>query len=407
MSDDSKKVVLDRADLESALLKHHTDIEKTLEKMQGQVDDSGSVASELKAEVEAHAEKAQQIGDRLAELEQKYSDAPAGEEGPVTIGEEFTKSDTYEALVKGRANTGRIDIENSLGKTAIINATGQNQPLVQSDRQPGYNPLPNRRFTIRDLVPQLRTSSNLVEYVRESGFDNQAGPQISAGSPEQFENVPKAESGITFTLEQEAVQTIAHWIPASRQVLSDAPALQGYINGRLMYGLKLKEETELLVGPGTGGRINGLITQATPYVSQGLTDAVTTMDTLREAVLQAELTEYTVTGFVLNPVDWAQMEVQKVNAGTDDRYIVGDPRNRMGATLWGLPVVATNSIAAGTFLTGAFDMGATIWDRWDMAVEVSREHDDFFTKNMVAILCEERLAMTVNRTEAFVAGSFS
>ena len=102
-----------------------------------------------------------------------------------------------------------------------------------------------------------------------------------------------------------------------------------------------------------------------------------------------------------------QMEVQKVNAGTDDRYIVGDPRNRMGATLWGLPVVATNSIAAGTFLTGAFDMGATIWDRWDMAVEVSREHDDFFTKNMVAILCEERLAMTVNRTEAFVAGSFS
>ncbi len=35
---------------------------------------------------------------------------------------------------------------------------------------------------------------------------------------------------------------------------------------------------------------------------------------------------------------------------------------------------------------------AAIWDRWDATVEVSREHQDFFIKNMVAILCEEKLA---------------
>ena len=58
-----------------------------------------------------------------------------------------------------------------------------------------------------------------------------------------------------------AVITIAHWIPASRQVLDDAPMLQSYINVRMTYGLKLEEEDELLNGDGsqTSGQINQLI----------------------------------------------------------------------------------------------------------------------------------------------------
>jgi hypothetical protein len=51
-------------------------------------------------------------------------------------------------------------------------------------------------------------------------------------------------------------------------------------------------------------------------------------------------------------------------------------------------------------------MAAGIWDRDDATVEVSREHADFFIKNMVAVLCEERLALTVFRSDALVGGGF-
>ena len=52
-------------------------------------------------------------------------------------------------------------------------------------------------------------------------------------------------------------------------------------------------------------------------------------------------------------------------------------------------------------------MGAMLlWDREDANVEISREHADFFTRNLAAILCEERLAVTVRRPEAFVYGQF-
>jgi len=75
--------------------------------------------------------------------------------------------------------------------------------------------------------------------------------------------------------------------------------------------------------------------------------------------------------------------------------------------LWGLPVVATQSMDAGDFLTGAFRMGAQGWDREDATVTVSTEDRDNFIKNMVTILCEERVALTVYRPEAFVKGDFT
>jgi HK97 family phage major capsid protein len=51
-------------------------------------------------------------------------------------------------------------------------------------------------------------------------------------------------------------------------------------------------------------------------------------------------------------------------------------------------------------------MGAMIWDREQASIRVSEHHDDYFTRNMVAVLCEERLAFTIFRPESFVAVTF-
>jgi HK97 family phage major capsid protein len=283
-------------------------------------------------------------------------------------------------------------------KTAMINATGQNQPLVPDQRVGGIITAPNRRLTIRDLLPQLTTTSNLVQFASENVFTNNAGPQFS--SPNDKENVLKNESGITFTLSNAAVATIAHWIPASRQLLADASGLQAYIDSRLMYGLKLEEEEQILLGDGTGGNLSGIYTNGTTY-NRGVSND-TRIDCLLKAMLQVAISEYTASGIVLNPIDWTAIQLIKDTTG---RYIFADPQAMTSPRMWGLPVVATNTMSEGTFLVGAFDLAAAIWDREDATVRVAEQHDDFFVRNMVAILCEERMALTIYRTAAMVKGS--
>ena len=238
------------------------------------------------------------------------------------------------------------------------------------------------------------TDSNAVSYVREKGFTNNAGPQASEGAK-------KAQSTLQFEEMTTSVKTVAHYVKASRQVLDDASMLQSYINGRLTYGLKLKEEQQLLNGDGTGGGIQGIMNVAQAFADPASMKNYTIIDQLRLALLQVVIAEYPSNGFVLNPIDWAKIELEKDTTG---RHIIGNPQNLAQPTLWGVPVVQTKAITAGDFLTGSFDLGAQIFDRQQSGIAVSTENEDDFVKNLVTILCEERLALAIYRPEAFVKG---
>lgn len=384
-------------DIEGLIVNKFEDLNKAYETVQGQVKENGTAQLEQKNAIEKLTEEYNSLYDRVQEVEQKGVKLAEDAQGGYDVGAEFVKSEQFKALAEGRQNTARMEI-----KTAIINATGQNQPLVAADRLGGINTTPNRELTIRDLIPTSSTNSNLIEFVRENTFTNNAGPQVG-GSPEAFENVTKPESGITFTLVNEPVQTLAHWIPASKQVLSDSAGLQSFISNRLMYGLKLYEENQLLNGTGSNGQLNGLITQATAYTVQS-PQLTNELDIIREMIKQAHVANYRPDGIILNPQDWYDIDVRKVGA-SDDRYVVGNPRAMSTPTLWGLPVVVTNAISSGTCLLGSFGMGAEIKDREQAMVEVSRENSDNFVKNMCTVLAEERLALCVYRTEAFITGS--
>src|SRR5690606_17864865 len=217
----------------------------------------------------------------------------------------------------------------------------------------------------------------------------------------------KPESNITFEADSAPVVTIAHWIHASRQVLADVPMLRSYIDGRLRYGLKLKEEDQLLNGSGVGLNINGLVTQATAYSNPGVTvQAETRLDRLRLALLQVELAEAWADGIVLNPIDWTSIELTKTD---DNAYLFANPRGLETPALWGRNVVPTTAMTASDFLVGAFGGGiaAEIHDRMVTEILVATQDDRDFVKNMVKILAEDSMALTVYRPEAFVTGGFN
>ena len=395
MSDISEIKAL--AETQGTLLATTKELKSWMEKANGEIASSKNVEAETKSAMEKLSAKAGELTEKCLELERKMSaGSENGQQAAESVGSMLVKSDAFQSMAQGRSKFARIEL-----KTAIVNATGQNQPLVADMRVPGIIANPNRVLTIRDVLPTGRTSSNLVQYTRENVFTNSANAQYS--SPAR-ENVTKPESGITFTLANAPVVTLAHFIPVSRQVLDDAPQLESYVNSRLTYGLKLEEEDQLLNGSGTSGNISGILTSGNFTAYNRAATGDTRLDTIRKAITQAALSEYTADTVVINPADWERMELTKAS---DGQYIMANPMDMAGPRIWGKRVVATNSIASGTFLVGAMSMGAQIWDRMDAAVQISYEDGDNFKKNMATLLAEERLALTVYRPSAFIKGTFA
>ncbi len=361
---------------------------------------NGEVSAELKEKTDKALSELGDVTTRLSDMEKR-----AARERDNGDGEEKSLGDLVADAAQAKGFNGaargaiRVRAERAAittGNTTVGTGRSAGTSLVAGQRVPGIIAPPNRRMTIRDLLMPGQTSSNNVEYTKEIGFTNNAAPVA--------ETTAKPYSDITFDMTNAPVRTIAHLFKASRQILDDAVGLRSYIDGRARYGLQFKEEAQLLKGDGTGQNILGIQPQATAFNPAFVPQDSTAIDRLRLAILQVVLAEYPATGFVLNPIDWAAIELTKDSEG---RYIIANPQGTNQPTLWNLPVVETQSQTLGTFLTGAFNMAAQIFDRMEIEVLLSTENVDDFEKNMVSIRAEERLALAVYRPEAFVTGAVS
>lgn len=376
--------------IQKAIEESQQKMSQLFDAQKAEIESTGQVSKQLQSDLAKVQEELTKSGTRLFDLEQKLA---SGADNP---GEKksFSERAAEELIKSWDGKQGTFDAKTfnkSLGSDA--DSAGS---LIQPMQIPGIIMPGLRRLTIRDLLAQGRISSNALEYVREEVFTNNA--DVVA------EKALKPESDITFSKQTANVKTIAHWVQASRQVMDDAPMLQSYVNSRLMYGLALKEEGQLLNGDGTGDNIEGLNKVATAYDTSLNATGDTRADIIAHAIYQVTESEFSASGIVLNPRDWHNIALLKDNEG---RYIFGGPQAFTSNIMWGLPVVPTKAQAAGTFTVGGFDMASQVWDRMNATVEVSRDDRDNFVKNMLTILCEERLALAHYRPAAIIKGTFS
>lgn len=367
------------------------------EKADADIKARGALDQQLRADIDKTLTEQGALQARLATAEQLLAKVQngGGDAGrPQSVGAMITDSDDFKAYAANPRGDFRLSVQ-----AAVTSDAASAGDLVVPQRLPGIQAPGLRRLTIRDLIAWGRTTSNSIEYAREKVFTN-AADVVAEGAQ-------KPESNITFEAVQAPVVTVAHWVPASKQIIADVPMLQSYIDGRLRYGLKLKEEAQLLKGSGVGLNLNGIYTQASAYANPGVVvQAETRIDRLRLALLQVELAEYWADGIVISPLDWAAIELTKT---TDNAYLFANPRGQNLPSLWGRNVVPTQAMDANDFLVGAFGGAVAVegWDREDVAVAISEHDRDNFIKNMLTIRCEERVGLTVYRPQSFVKGDFT
>jgi len=363
-----------------------------------------SVAAELAA-------KTAQL-EELAEVDPQFG----------SIGEAFIQSEEFKALAGGQngltmtksfdlsaAGYSVKDVYTALPSgTPGAFGTIQRDPIVQ---------IPQRTVRVRDLFPSRTTTASVIEYFRVNGYLPAAGGYANAAStvPERSGSSfgLKPQTSLTFIGEQAPVRTIAHWEAAHRNVLSDEPQLASIIDNELLYGLRLHEDFQILQGAGTGDDLTGILsnvgaasTVQTYSWSAGSSTPVADnkADAIRRALTLSFLSYYEPTGVVVHPSDWEDIELIKDQNG---QYLMAvNIQQGAQARVWRIPVVDTPAMPAGRALVGAFGTGAQLYDREAPTIRVAEQHADFFVRNAIVVLAEQRLALAIKRPEAFVDITF-
>jgi HK97 family phage major capsid protein len=386
-----------------------TEFKATLEKQSAEISKHGETSAATAKAVEEATSRLSDLGKEIVATQAKITElenevarggGQAGE-APKSIGEQFTASEQYGAMKKARATRSeRFDVPNLFAPQATLLTSGTTSAgdLIVPQRYTQVIAPNDRQLRLRDLLGSGTTETNAIQYVEETGFTNAAAGVVEGTGA-------KPESALVFDIRTAPVETIAHWIPATRQVLDDIGQLKSYIDGRLLFGLKLKEEQQILYGTGTSPQLQGIMTHADvqTYAWSSGTVGDTKVDAIRRAMTLAQIAEYPVDTVVLHPTDWEDIELTK---GSDGHYLWVSVPSGGEMRIWRLNVVVTTAMTAGEFMVGAARYGAMLWDRMQASIFVTDSHADYFIYNKLVILAEERLALTIFRPEAFVAGEF-
>ena len=267
----------------------------------------------------------------------------------------------------------------TLLRMGLVTSAGAFQSLDDSGE---YAPV-RRPLELLDLVRAAATDEGTVQYLRQSTYTSVAVEVAEAASTTTG---TKPEATLPFEQIQSPVESIPSWVPASVRSLQDVDELKGLIDDQLLFDAKRRLEAQLLAGSGTSPNLRGL-DNTTGVLSQAKgADSVPLA--LAKGIAQVVAAGYTPTAVALHPDDWVDgVTVILANGGSS----LSD--------LLEVPVVKTASVAAGTGYVGAWNQ-LVVWTN-STDVYVSRSHQDFWVRNLAAVLAEIRAAAGVLAPSAF------
>jgi HK97 family phage major capsid protein len=348
--------------------------------------------------------------------------------GLLTPGQRVVRSDTYKALTEGSTlqsqnQAFRMEVK-AMTRDEHINALRSRydmktllqteNPAIASDstgtllnrpqRLPGFLEMLLAPLKLRNLITVGATDSNTVEWVRQTAVATGAR-EVAEATSTSGSSGTKPESGMSFDLQNTVVQTIAHWIPATRAALADMAQLQTIIDSQLLDGIARRLNTQILMGDGNAPNLAGILSH--PILSQDdvvLADpGARKIERVLAAITKIRLAFLEPTAILMHPNDFQAVRLSKDSFG---QYYFGSPSSTGETHLWGLPVIEDVTAPEGEPIVGDWSQ-AILYVREDVNILASDSHSDFFVRNMIVILGEGRYALAVPRPDAFCSVDFT
>jgi len=359
--------------------------------------DNAVAVDGLKSELEELKSQVAVVKDAADKLEAKNNRKTMNENQfkgfNATLGEQIEKNaDSIAKLGRGEMkNTSFIMDTKAVGNmTEAVNLTGD-IPRQYANQVYG---LPSRKIHVRSLLPVGTISQGLFTFPQETGGE---------GAPaNQTQGSAKAQVDFDISMVNAPAQVIAGYVKISRQMLDDVPAMTSFLQSRLLEKYLVAEDAQILSGDGTAPNLQGILPVATAATGAATVD----VEQLVQAIAQLETSNYSATGILVNPTDWAAIMNTK---NTNSAYTL--PASTVVTTdgsvsIAGIPLYKSTAIAVDKFVVGDWSMGAQIMQNQGISVQFSEFDSDNFTKNMITVRVEARIALPIYYAGAFIYGDF-
>lgn len=369
------------------------------------IEKSNAQAVELASQKSAELVK-EQVSDVVAKFNERMDAMEVANKKQMNAGKKMTFKSALQEAIEGGAIEGLLK-GNSRSASLVVKAdmttgadfTGE---VIPADRVPGYKYDPTRPVHVRQLIPQGSTASDVVRFVKESGYSN--------GAAATAEGTTLTQSDFDMTASDANVRKIGTYFRISEEMLADTPQLTSYLSARAPEKLLEVEDTQILSGNGSAPNLSGITTDAAAFdVSASgqfyqSVDSANEFDVLIAALNQLAIANYSADTIMLHPTDFHKILLLK---DTTAEYIKKDVYQGLQPQFNGVRVVLNTAITSGTFLVGNFAQGTQLWVRDNVNVEFFREDGTNVRDGFVTVRVSERVALTNYLPNAFVYGTFS
>lgn len=369
-------------------------------------DELDTLAKEVR-ELEVFESKKAQLETDVEQGKAVTTPAPVFNEEPVqemkTLGQALYESKSVQAFInEGQKNiTSEIKWSPLVEKKTLLTETGYPPAVVRDDLiVPTALRNPN---SVIDLFDVIQTDQYQYKYLEETTFTNN-GAEVAEGGA-------MGESALAFTEQTENIRKFGVSIPVTEELLADVSAVQGYLDSRLRTQLNLRLDSQLLNGDGSAPNIRGILNKSgiNTFDYSSYAGNLKRIGQVYQAITEIRKDAFVEPdAIIMHPSDWNDV-VTEVNAVTTSGSLnplfvgAGMMSGAPTASMWGVPVIASTAIGAGTALVGAFGGGQAVHivSRSGIEVAMSDSHDDFFTKDKVMMKASLRLGFPIYRATAF------
>jgi HK97 family phage major capsid protein len=293
----------------------------------------------------------------------------------LSIGEQYKKiiaekKEAWDRFKSGRDANFEMEFKTAGTWLESTHVVGGNGYLPQPQFLPGITPIVANAPDIIPLCNVASCTSPMLIWVEKKNPD---GTVVVTA-----EGDVKPLLDFDFDPNTSTAKKYPGKIKVSLEAIEDIPFMESEINTELRRAVNLAADTAVMAYIAANASAYSLATV--------LTTTPNNVDTIRAAIAQIKSVNHNATVCVMNPIDAANMDLEKATTG---EYVLPPFTTPDGQTIKGVKVVESNQIGVGYVLVG--DMSKVrVFIYKPFTISMGWVSDDF-ERNLVTIIGETRI----------------
>lgn len=317
----------------------------------------------------------------------------------------FASEEIKEYASKRKGGSNKIELKLAGDMSESGNLTAGSVLITEPEPKRGIIELKTRPIHMRNILAVGTTTKDRIPVVKQANYEE--------GVDTKAENAASGQSDFDLAETYVNAERIPTHLTVSKDLLDDIPALISFIANHMPKRVMTKEDQQILFGTGNTPQICGVTTNATAFAAGDFATSIPAaneIDCLRVALANLTVAYYWPSHILMHPTDIAKIDLLKSTTREylGNSFMIARDQNTGLISIGGIPIIGNTAMTSGYFCIGDFTAEAVeLYDRKQLTMQMSDSHDTNFTKNLMTITFEERIALPIYYNAAFCYDDFA